>query len=153
MVARSLMLDMSVPHYLWGHGVLAAAYLINRTPSRVLDFKTPLDSKLDPCALHCVFIGYSEELQVLPPPSQKLHVTLDVTFHEEVRIMSLPPLQFRGEGSELKNFGMENLECTEASQASKSTDRPEGDDWSPSTMRDDCVKNENLCKTDWSPRR
>ncbi|CAL8991819.1 unnamed protein product [Prunus brigantina] len=90
-VARSLMLDMSVPHHLWGHGVLSAAYLINRTPSRVLNFKTPLDvlcahtppvsvsklplkvfgcvayvpvyshqrSKLDPCALRCVFIGYS----------------------------------------------------------------------------------------------
>ncbi|KAI5335134.1 hypothetical protein L3X38_025267 [Prunus dulcis] len=37
---------------------------------------------------------------------------------------------------------MENLECTEASQAicAKPTDCPEGDDWSPSTMRDDCVK-------------
>ncbi|KAI5335133.1 hypothetical protein L3X38_025266 [Prunus dulcis] len=90
-VARSFLLDMYVPHHLWGHGVLAAAYLINRTPSRVLDFKTPLDilcahtpplsvsklppkvfgcvayvhvyshqrSKLDPCALRCVFIGYS----------------------------------------------------------------------------------------------
>ncbi|BBG93107.1 hypothetical protein Prudu_001019 [Prunus dulcis] len=42
-VAHSLMIDISVPHYLWGHGVLAAAYLINRTPSQVLDFKTPLD--------------------------------------------------------------------------------------------------------------
>ncbi|CAL9022545.1 unnamed protein product, partial [Prunus brigantina] len=42
-VARSLMLDMSVPHHLWGHAVLSAAYLINRTPSRVLDFKTPHD--------------------------------------------------------------------------------------------------------------
>ncbi|CAL8996899.1 unnamed protein product [Prunus brigantina] len=90
-VARSLMLDMSVPHHLWGHAVLYAAYLINRTPSRVLDFKTPHDvfgdhispvlvsklppkvfgcvayvhvyfhqrSKLDPCALRCIFIGYS----------------------------------------------------------------------------------------------
>ncbi|CAL8991516.1 unnamed protein product [Prunus brigantina] len=32
---------MSVPHHLWGHVVLSTAYLINRTPSRVLDFKTP----------------------------------------------------------------------------------------------------------------
>ncbi|CAL2257241.1 unnamed protein product [Prunus armeniaca] len=49
-VARSPILDMSVPHHLWGHAVLSAAYLINRTPSW---------SKLDPCALHCVFVGYS----------------------------------------------------------------------------------------------
>ncbi|BBN68278.1 transposable element gene [Prunus dulcis] len=76
MVCPLLMLDMFVPHYLWGHAVLSVAYLINRTPSRVLDFKTPHDvfgdhvspvsvsklppkSKLDPCALRCVFIGYS----------------------------------------------------------------------------------------------
>ncbi|CAL2226645.1 unnamed protein product [Prunus armeniaca] len=42
-VAYSLMLDMCVPYHLWGHGVLVVAYLINRTLSRVLDFKTPLD--------------------------------------------------------------------------------------------------------------
>ncbi|KAI5340008.1 hypothetical protein L3X38_019282 [Prunus dulcis] len=40
-VTRSLMLDMSVPHHLCGHAVLSVAYLINCTPSRVLDFKTP----------------------------------------------------------------------------------------------------------------
>ncbi|CAL9026883.1 unnamed protein product, partial [Prunus brigantina] len=105
-VARSLMLDMSVPHHLWGHAVLSAAYLINRTPSRVLDFKTPHDvfgdhvspvsvsklppkvfgcvayvhvyshqrSKLDPCALRCVFIGYSSTqkgYKCYHPPTQK----------------------------------------------------------------------------------
>ncbi|CAL2272718.1 unnamed protein product [Prunus armeniaca] len=42
-VARSLILDMSIPHHLWRHAILSAAYLINRTPSRVLDFKTPHD--------------------------------------------------------------------------------------------------------------
>ncbi|CAL9025054.1 unnamed protein product [Prunus brigantina] len=151
-VARSLMLDMSVPHHLWGHGVLAAAYLINRTPSRVLDFQTPLDvlcahtppvsvsklppkvfgcvayvhvyshqrRKLDPCALRCVFIGYSttqKGYKCYHPPSQKVHVTLDVTFHEEVPyyVSSSSPIQ--GErGSELKSFGMEDLGCTEASE-------------------------------------
>ena len=80
-----------VPNHLWGHAVLDAMYLINRVPSRVLDFQTPLDvlqkqvylisvsklppkvfrciayvhvyshqrSKLDACALRCVFIGYA----------------------------------------------------------------------------------------------
>ncbi|CAL8994835.1 unnamed protein product [Prunus brigantina] len=117
-VARSLMLDMSVPHHLWGHGVLAAAYLINRTPSRVLDFKTPLD-------VFCVHT----------PP---------------VSVSKLPP---KGErGSELKNFGMENLGCTEAPEGisdgrppicEKPTGRVEGDDRSSGITRDDqpiCAK-------------
>ncbi|KAI5338126.1 hypothetical protein L3X38_017397 [Prunus dulcis] len=117
-VARSLLLDMSVPHHLWGHGVLTATYLINCTPSRVLDFKTPLDilcahtspvsvsklppkvfgcvayvhvyshqrSKLDPCALRCVFIGYSttqKGYKCYHPHTQNVNITLDVTFHEE----------------------------------------------------------------------
>ncbi|KAI5333074.1 hypothetical protein L3X38_023204 [Prunus dulcis] len=161
-----------------GHGVLAAAYLINRTPSRVLDFKTSLDvlcadtppisvcklppkvfgcvayvhvyshqrSKLDPCALGCVFIGYSttqKDYKCYHPPSQKVHVTLDVTFHEEVPyyVSSSSPIQ-EEKGSELKNFEMKNLECAEASQAicAKPTGCPEGDNWSPSTMRDNCVE-------------
>ncbi|KAM2704063.1 hypothetical protein EV2_005584 [Malus domestica] len=90
-VARSLMFDKCVLNHLWGHAVLAAVYLINRVPSRVLDFQTPFDmlqkhvylvsvskfppkvfgciayvhvyshqrSKLDACALQCVFIGYA----------------------------------------------------------------------------------------------
>ena len=72
-----------------GDALLTATYLINRMPSRVLDFKTPLEAlspplsaskgvfpkvfgcvcfvhvhgppqgKLDPRALKCVFVGYS----------------------------------------------------------------------------------------------
>ena len=86
-VARSLMLTMHVPKYLWGEAVMTAAYLINRVPSSVSQFKTPLffvpapsthplplrlfgsvcfvhnhfpsRDKLDSRALRCVFIGYS----------------------------------------------------------------------------------------------
>ncbi|XP_021834666.1 uncharacterized protein LOC110774437 [Prunus avium] len=135
---------MSIPHYLWGHAVLSAAYLINR--SRVLDFKTPHDvfgdhvspvsvsklppkvfgcvayvhvyshqrSKLDPCALRCVFIGYSSThkgYKCYHPPTQKVHVTLDVTFHEEVPYYVSPSSPIQGErGSELKSFGVKNME-------------------------------------------
>ena len=64
-VARSLMLDKYVPNHLWGHTVLAAVYLINCVPSRVLDFQTPFDvlqkhvypisvSKLPPEVFGCV---------------------------------------------------------------------------------------------------
>ncbi|KAL4560354.1 hypothetical protein LXL04_032504 [Taraxacum kok-saghyz] len=40
-VTRSLLFSSSVPNYFWGEAVLTAAYLINRMPSRVIDFKTP----------------------------------------------------------------------------------------------------------------
>ncbi|CAL8130715.1 unnamed protein product [Prunus armeniaca] len=91
-------------------------------------------SKLDPCALCCVFIGYSttqKNYKCYHPPSQK------------------------GEReSELKNFRMENLRCIEASEGisdgvlttgrqaicEKSTGRVEDDDRSHSTKRDDCVE-------------
>ena len=36
------MFQMNVPKYLWGEAVLTATYLINRMPSRVLNFSTPL---------------------------------------------------------------------------------------------------------------
>ena len=41
-VARSLMFSMNVPKHFWGEAVLTATYLINRLPSRVLGFQTPL---------------------------------------------------------------------------------------------------------------
>ncbi|CAN0913556.1 Retrovirus-related Pol polyprotein from transposon TNT 1-94, partial [Linum grandiflorum] len=46
-VARSLMFTHNVPKHLWGEAVLTATYLINRMPSRVLDFKTPRRVLLD----------------------------------------------------------------------------------------------------------
>ena len=82
------MFDMNVPREYWGEAVRSAAYLINRTPSRVLGFKTPLQKlqelvsspslnnleprvfgclayvhqalkKLDSQAIRCIFIGYA----------------------------------------------------------------------------------------------
>lgn len=46
-VARSLLFQNSVPKYLWGEAVLTAAYLINRMPSKVLRFKTPMEVFLE----------------------------------------------------------------------------------------------------------
>ena len=43
-VARSLLLEMHMPKSFWGDAVLSAAYLINRMPSSVLSFQTPLQS-------------------------------------------------------------------------------------------------------------
>jgi hypothetical protein len=88
-VIRSLMLDTHVPKSYWGDVLLTAIYLINRMPSQILDFKTPIEvlsppfstskgispkvigcvcfvhihgptrSKLDPRSFKCVFVDYS----------------------------------------------------------------------------------------------
>ena len=80
---------MNVPRKYWGEAVKSAAYLINCTPSSVLNFQTPLQKlqnlipspplnnleprvfgcsayvhqtpgKLDPRAIRCIFVGYAE---------------------------------------------------------------------------------------------
>ncbi|CAL2234346.1 unnamed protein product [Prunus armeniaca] len=71
-VVRALLLCESVPKRFWMDVVTFAVYFLNRLPSRVLDFQTPMQvfscvvyvhlhqnqrSKLDPCALRCVFLG------------------------------------------------------------------------------------------------
>jgi len=42
-VTRSLTLSNNVPKYLWGEAVLTSTYLINRMPSKILKFQTPLN--------------------------------------------------------------------------------------------------------------
>jgi len=86
-VTRSMMISMKVPKYLWGQAALTAVHLINRMPSRVLDWKSPMEmlkgkngdilplktfgcvcfvqdnrpnvGKLNPRAVKCIFVGYS----------------------------------------------------------------------------------------------
>ncbi|KAI5316883.1 hypothetical protein L3X38_036590 [Prunus dulcis] len=60
--------------------------------------------KLDPCVLRCVFVGYADTqkgYKCFHPPTQTMHVTADVTFHESEfyysRGVSEHPLQ--GESS------------------------------------------------------
>ena len=46
-VTRSLLFCLRVPSRFWGEAVLKAVHLINRQPSRVLQFKTPCQTLLD----------------------------------------------------------------------------------------------------------
>ncbi|RVW46520.1 Retrovirus-related Pol polyprotein from transposon RE1 [Vitis vinifera] len=114
-----------MPTQFWGDSILTATYLINRMPSRVLSFVTPLQkfheffphsrldahlplrvfgstvfvhihgpkrNKFDPRALKCVFLGYSSTqkgYKCYDPISQKLYVSLDVTFFEHTPYYSL----------------------------------------------------------------
>jgi IS30 family transposase len=41
-VARCMMISMNILKYLWGQAVLTAAQLINRIPSKILDWKSPM---------------------------------------------------------------------------------------------------------------
>ena len=50
-VTRSLLIDGNVPSHLWGEAVSSTVYLINRTPSSVLNFRRPLDVLSDHCIL------------------------------------------------------------------------------------------------------
>lgn len=110
---RALMLQMNVPKVFWSFGVLTAAYLINRLPSRVLDFKCPLEvlqvkqpdishlkifgcicfvhllanhrDKLDPRAVKCIFLGYSQTkkgYKCYDAVHKRLYDSRDVRFAE-----------------------------------------------------------------------
>ncbi|GKA47668.1 putative RNA-directed DNA polymerase [Tanacetum coccineum] len=88
-IVRASLFDMKVPRQYWGEAVRTAAYVMNRTPSRVIDFKTPLQrlhetmelptgpnlepkvfgctafvhkdsGKLEPRAIRCMFLGYAD---------------------------------------------------------------------------------------------
>ncbi|KAL5568186.1 hypothetical protein UlMin_024761 [Ulmus minor] len=50
-ITRSLLIGGHVPTHLWGEALNSAVYLINRTPSSVLNFRRPLDALSDHCTL------------------------------------------------------------------------------------------------------
>ncbi|KAI5313775.1 hypothetical protein L3X38_042951 [Prunus dulcis] len=160
--ARALLISTHVPRHHWDDAIVTAVHLINRMPSGVLTFKTPLQvlaqhrplpsvlvftprifgcvafvhlhknqrSKLDPCALRCVFMGYATHqkgYRCYHPPTQLTYVTLDVTFLESDLFFHDPSSNSTLQGeirSEEQNWSnLENKEilfCTEMIDHSKS---------------------------------
>uniref|UniRef100_A0A2N9EIQ9 Integrase catalytic domain-containing protein n=1 Tax=Fagus sylvatica TaxID=28930 RepID=A0A2N9EIQ9_FAGSY len=123
--ARALLLGAMVPSCHWGDAVATAVYLINRMPSKILHFKTPLHilsthvslpsilmlpprtfgcvafvhlhknqrTKLDPCAVRCLFLGYGlhkKGFWCYDPTTNRTYITMDVTFLESENFYPSP---------------------------------------------------------------
>ncbi|KAI6684286.1 hypothetical protein NL676_030199 [Syzygium grande] len=127
-VARSLMFAMNVPAQYWSDAILSAAYLINRLPSRILQYRSPIEaltgshkflvppkvfgcecfariahpaSKLAPRSIRCIFLGYSptqKGYKCYCPSTRRYFISMDVIFHESQPFYSRTPLQ--GESTE-----------------------------------------------------
>ena len=84
--ARALLFTKQVPKYLWGEAVLTATYLINRLPSRILNYQTPKDvlmktyphvraymSELEPKVFGCLAFTHIQQHQrtKLDPRAQR----------------------------------------------------------------------------------
>ena len=109
---RCMLSVSGLPKTFWAEAVKTACYLINRCPSSAIQFKTPQEvwsgkppkydnlkifgcvayahvkqSKLDPRAKKCVFLGYPEgvkgyRLWCVEPGAAKVVISRDVTFNE-----------------------------------------------------------------------
>lgn len=122
---RALLTTAHAPQRYWTNAVIAAVYLMNRMPSRMLNFETPLQaldhhvplpsflmipprifgcvayvhlhknqrSKLDPCAVRCIFLGYAAHkkgYRCYDPTTRRLYVTMDVTCLENEFFFQAP---------------------------------------------------------------
>jgi hypothetical protein len=110
-MTRALLFAGNLPKPFWADAVLTSCYLINRLPSRILDYKSPLEilynrninishlrvfgcvcyvhiqngNKLEPRARKCVFLGYSsvkKGYKCFDPESNRTFISRDVQFTE-----------------------------------------------------------------------
>ncbi|BBG97181.1 hypothetical protein Prudu_006219 [Prunus dulcis] len=151
-----------VPHHFWGHAVLSTAYLINRTPSQVLDFKTPHDVFGDHVSHVLVSKLPLKFLGVLPMFMSTLinginlilvfcDVSLLVTLllrkvtsaiiHLPRRsaLLCLSLISNSGEReSELESLGLENDVFEDTALRKETTCRTEASDWSSISEDETC---------------
>ncbi|KAK3133143.1 hypothetical protein QOZ80_6AG0532910 [Eleusine coracana subsp. coracana] len=111
-MARALLKQRGMPAVFWGEAVVTAVYILNRSPTKALDGKTPYEAwhgrkptvfhlrtfgclafakelghigKLDDRSTPGVFIGYAEgskAYRILDPKTQCVRTTRDVVFDE-----------------------------------------------------------------------
>ncbi|KAI5342218.1 hypothetical protein L3X38_010093 [Prunus dulcis] len=144
--------DFKTPHDVFGDHVSLIS--VSKLPPKVfrcvvyVHVYSHQRSKHDPCALRCVFIGYSfthKGYKCYHPPTQKVHITLDLTFHEEVSYCVSPSSPIQGEkGSELESLGLEleNDVFEDTTLMKEKIGRTEASDRSPISENETC----GLCK-------
>ena len=109
---RCMLYSSGLSKHFWGEVVMTACYLVNRTPSSAMNFKTPKElwfvkpfnydylrifrctayvhqseEKLEPRSMKCIFLGYPEgvkgyRLWNKESPSVKIIISHDVVFNE-----------------------------------------------------------------------
>ena len=109
---RCMLYSFGLSKHFWGEVVMTACYLVNRTPSSAIDFKTPeelwsgkpfnydhlrifrcttyvhqSEGKLEPRSIKCIFLGYSEGIKGYmlwnkKSPGVKIIISCDVVFNE-----------------------------------------------------------------------
>jgi hypothetical protein len=111
-MARALLKQRGMPTVFWGEAVVTAVYILNRSPTKALNGRTPYEAwyerkpavshlrvfgclafgkelghigKLDDRSTPGVFIGYAEgskSYRILDPGTQRVRTTCDVVFDE-----------------------------------------------------------------------
>jgi hypothetical protein len=107
-MARALLMQRGMPAVFWGEAVVTAVYILNRSPTKALNGRTPYEAwhgrkpavvfdclafgkelghigKLDDRSTLGVFIGYADDSKVyriLYPGTQRVRTTRDVVFDE-----------------------------------------------------------------------
>jgi hypothetical protein len=125
--ACALLIGASMPRGYWTDAIATVVHLINLLPSKLLDFKTPMQTlsehvplptvlmipprvfgcvafvhlhknqrtKLDPCAVRCVFLGYGPHkkgYRCYNPDTKRTYITMNVTFVESEYFFSSSPI-------------------------------------------------------------
>lgn len=107
--ARTILDESNLPRYLWGHAIQTATFLINRSPTRAIDYNIPAliynremmlnklkpfgckgcmvilprKDKLDPRAKEVRMIGYARTgYKVWDPETEMVSVTRHIRFDE-----------------------------------------------------------------------